>query len=137
MVLKSAGYTLAVNSQIRWAEPLGDMIGRVLSEDLGQRLPGSSVFAESGAISATPDVRVEVDVLRFDEDGSGTVVLQAEVAVERGTSHQPLATRHVQLTAQPGGPGAAALAASLSGLLGQMADEVAGSVRGAAVVAAR
>ena len=137
VVLKSAGYTLAVNSQVRWAEPLGDMIGRVLSEDLGQRLPGSSVFAESGAISATPDVRVEVDVLRFDEDGSGTVVLQAEVAVERGTSHQPLATRHVALTAQPGGPGAAALAASLSGLLGQMSDQIAGDVRGAAVVAGR
>ncbi len=129
IVLKSASYKLAVNSQLRWAEPLGDMVGRVLSEDLSQRLPGSSVFSESGAISAQPGVRVEVDVLRFDADASGAVVLQAQVAVERGTTHQPLATRHVALTAQPGGPGATELAASLSGLLGGLADQVAGDIR--------
>ena len=133
VVLKSAAYKLDVNSQIRWAEPLGDMIGRVLSEDLGQRLPGSSVFSESGAISAAPDVRVEVDVQRFDQDGTGAVVLQAEVAVERGVTHQPLATRHVMVSAQPGGVGATALAASLSALLGELADQVAGDVRGSLV----
>ncbi len=131
IVLKSASYKLAVNSQLRWAEPLGDMIGRVLSEDLSQRLPGSSVFSESGAISAEPGVRVEVDVLRFDADASGAVMLQAEVAVERGTTHEPLATRHVALSAQPGGPGATELAASLSGLLGGLADQVAGDIRNA------
>ncbi len=131
IVLKSADYRLAVNSQLRWAEPLGDMIGRVLSEDLSQRLPGSSVFSQSGAISADPGLRVEVDILRFDPDGSGNVVLQAEVAVERGTTHQPLATQHVSLTAQPGGPGATAIAASMSGLLGGLADQVAGDIRNA------
>ncbi len=129
IVLQSASYKLAVNGQLRWAEPLGDMIGRVLSEDLSQRLPGSSVFSQSGAISAEPDARVEVDVLRFDADASGAVVLQAEVAVERGTSHQPVATRHVSLSAQTGGAGATALAASLSGLLGGLADQVAGDIR--------
>ena len=131
IVLKSASYKLAVNSQLRWAEPLGDMVGRVLSQDLSQRLPGSSVFSESGAISAEPGVRVEVDVLRFDADASGAVVLQAEVAVERGTTHQPLATRHVALSAQPAGPGATELAASLSGLLGGLADQVAAAIRNA------
>ncbi len=131
IVLKSASYKLAVNGQLRWAEPLGDMIGRVLSEDLSQRLPGSSVFSESGAISAAPGMRVEVDVLRFDADASGAVVLQAEVAVERGTTHQPLATRHATLQAQPAGPGATELAASLSGLLGGLADQVAGDIRNA------
>ena len=133
IVLQSASYKLSVNSQLRWAEPLGDMIGRVLSQDLSQRLPASSVFSESGAISAEPGVRVEVDVLRFDGDASGTVMLQAEVVVERGTTHQPLATRHVALSAQPSGPGATALAASLSGLLGGLADQVAGDIRSAGV----
>ena len=131
VVLKNAGYTLAVNSQLRWGEPLGDMIGRVLTQDLSQRLPGTSVFAQSGAISAEPQLRVEVDILNFDADASGAVVLTAEVAVERGTTHQPLATRHVSLTAQPGGPGAANLVASMSGLLGQLADQVARDIEAA------
>jgi uncharacterized lipoprotein YmbA len=125
VVLKSADYKLNVNSQIRWAEPLGDMIGRILAQDLSQRLPDSSVFTESGSISADPSLRVEVDILDFDTDGAGNVVLNAQVAVERGTTHSPLATRHVALTAQPAGPGAGELAASLSGLLGQLSDQVA------------
>jgi uncharacterized lipoprotein YmbA len=129
VVLKSADYRLDVNSQLRWAEPLGDMIGRVLAQDLGQRLPGTAVFSQSGAITADPSMRVEVDILTFDADASGTVTLAAELAIERGTTHQPLAARHVSLTAQPAGPGAAAQAAAMSSLLGQLADQVAGEVR--------
>ena len=132
IVLKSASYKLDVNSQLRWAEPLGDMIGRVLSQDLSQRLPGAAVFTESGAITADPTMRLEVDILDFDAEASGDVVLTAEVALERGTTHAPLSTRHVSLTAQPGGPGAGNLAAALSGLLGQLADQVAGDVRASA-----
>ena len=129
VVLKNAGYTLAVNSQLRWAEPLGDMIGRVLTQDLSQRLPGASVFSQSGAITADPQLRVEVDILTFDADASGAVVLTAEVAVERGTTRQPLAVRHVSVSARPGGPGAADLAAVMSGLLGSLADQVARDIR--------
>ncbi len=129
VVLKSASYKLNVNSQLRWAEPLGDMIGRVLSQDLSQRLAGASVFTESGAITAEPTMRLEVDILDFDADATGNVVLTAEVALERGTTHDPLSTRHVLLTAQPAGPGTGELAAALSGLLGELADRVAGDVR--------
>ncbi len=125
VVLKNAGYILSVNGQLRWAEPLGDMIGRVLTQDLSQRLPGASVFAQSGAISADPNLRVEVDIQTFEADASGAVVLNAEVAVERGITRQPLSTRHLSITAQPSGPGAANLAASMSGLLGGLADQVA------------
>ncbi len=128
IVLKSASYQLDVNSGVRWGEPLGDMIGRVLTQDLSQRLPGASVFAQSGAISADPFLRVEVDIQNFDEDASGAIVLNAQVAVERGVTHQPVATRHVSLTTQPGGAGASNLVAGMSLLLGQLADRVAADI---------
>ncbi len=128
IVLKNAGYRLDVNGQLRWGEPLGDMIGRVLSQDLSQRLPGTSVFAESGAITASPQMRLEVDILTFEQDASGNVVLNAQVAVERGVTHAPLATRHVSLTTPPTGAGAGNLVASMSGLLGRLADQVAADV---------
>jgi uncharacterized lipoprotein YmbA len=114
----------------RWGEPLGDMIGRVLAEDLNQRLPGTSVFTEAGSISADATLRVELDVLRFDLDASGTVVLLAQVAMQRG--HDPAATRSLQLTARPAGDGTPDLVTAMSGLVGQLADEVAGMVRGVA-----
>ena len=71
IVLRDAGYQLSVNSQQRWAEPIGDMIGRVLTQDLSQRLPSSTVFSESGAITADPNLRIEVDIVRFDQGADG------------------------------------------------------------------
>ncbi len=129
VVLKDADYKLGLKETQRWAEPLADMIGRVLTEDLSQRLPQSNVFGQGGAISADADVRVEVDIQRFDADASGTVTLAAQVALEAGRTHQPIATRHVVLTASPASPGAGALAATLSTLLGQLADTICTSGR--------
>jgi uncharacterized lipoprotein YmbA len=125
IVLKSESYKLSLNSQKQWAEPLGDMIGRVLTQDLSQRLPGKSVFTQSGAITADADMRVEVDIQAFDADGSGDVVLTAQLAIEGGISHHPLSTRHVSLRAPLAGPGEAAQVAAMSGLLGTLADQIA------------
>jgi uncharacterized lipoprotein YmbA len=129
IVLKNTNYRLNVNSQVRWSEPLGDMIGRILTEDLTQRLPGSSVFGESGAISVDADMRVEVDVQRFDTGADGYVTLVAEVAVEPGVGHHPVVTHHVALSAMPAGPGATQLVATMSGLLGRLADDVAANIQ--------
>jgi uncharacterized lipoprotein YmbA len=124
IVLKATDYKLSLNTQKQWAEPLGDMIGRVLTQDLSQRLPGRTVFGQSGAITANADLRVEIDIQNFDEDGSGEVVLNAQYAVEQGFTHRPLASQHVSLHAAPASPDAAALAATMSSLLGQLADQI-------------
>ncbi len=133
IVLKSADYQLSVNSQVRWGEPLGDMVGRVLTQDLSQRLSGASVFGAGGAISADADMRVEVDFQRFDEDAGGQVSLIAQLAVERGREHHPVATRHIVLTLRPASPGAANLVGAMSALLGMLADQVALDVQHAAL----
>ena len=133
IVLSNAGYQLTVNSQQRWAEPIGDMIGRVLTQDISSRLPSSTVFSESGAITADPSLRMEVDIVRFDQGADGRVTLVAEAALESGRSHTPLRTRHITLTADPGAPGAAALVAAMSTLLGELADRLAQDAAGAAV----
>ena len=133
IVLRDAGYQLSVNSQQRWAEPIGDMIGRVLTQDLSQRLPSGTVFSEGGAITADPTLRLEVDIVRFDQGADGRLTLVAEAALEAGRSHVPLRTRHITLTADPPGPGAASLVAAMSALLGQLADRLAQDAAGAGV----
>jgi uncharacterized lipoprotein YmbA len=125
IVLKDEGYRLNLNSQSRWAEPVGDMIGRVLAEDLGQRLPGSIVFSPNGAITADPGLWIEINIGRLDQEPDGRVVLMADIAVEGGHGHSPLATSAVRLEAVPDQPGARALVATMSGLLGKLADQVA------------
>ena len=132
IVLRDAGYQLSVNSQLRWAEPIGDMIGRVLTQDISQRLPSSTVFSETGAITADATLRVEVDIVRFDQGEDGRLTLVAEAALEAGRSHAPLRARHIVLQADAGA-GAAGLVAAMSTLLGELADRVARDAAEAAV----
>jgi uncharacterized lipoprotein YmbA len=128
IVLKQTDYRVDVDSQVRWGEPLADMIGRVLAQDLSQRLPGSSIFSGDGAIGADPDLRVEVDVQRFDAAADGSVTLLADIAIEQGVSHTAAAANSVSLRIDNVQTGPTGLAAAMSELLGQLADQIAASI---------
>lgn len=106
-----------------WGEPLDSMISGVLVRELLQRLPGSVVFSENGAISSEPDASVEVNVQRFDSDRSGAVVLMAVIAIIR--QGRTAASRAVQLRAMPTSPGTAGQVAAMSGATAQLANVIA------------
>jgi uncharacterized protein len=131
IVRADTGVRLVVDANQVWAEPPADMIGRVLAQDLTERLPGTIVFSESGAISADPDATVEVNIQRFNQDRTGHVVLLAQVAIERGLGHRGVGSRTVSLSVAPPGPTVGDFVTALSGLLGQMADQVTEMLRGA------
>jgi uncharacterized lipoprotein YmbA len=126
IVRDSTANRLLLRSGERWGEPLGDMIGRVLAEDLAQRLSGTSVYSEAGAISADAAAMVELDVQRFDLDASGIVVLLAQVAVAQGRDYDRATAHALRLTAQPAGDLTPDLVTAMSALVGQLADAVAG-----------
>src|ERR1700757_1268362 len=81
IVRSSENYRLDVMSNDWWGEPLGAMLSRVLIEELSQRLPQSVVIGESGAVTASPDATIELNMQRLDEDVSGNLVLQAQASV--------------------------------------------------------
>lgn len=128
IVRSPSAYRLEVSDSDRWAEPLGRMLERVFAEDLVQRLPAASVFAESGAIATEADRVVELDVQRLDTASDGAVVLVAQIAVRREGRRRPTVARIVRLqaAATPGLPAAA----TISGLVGQLADEAARLIGG-------
>ena len=130
IVRNNADYRLSIGGMERWGEPLGDLVARVLAEDLNMRLTGSSVFTSAGSISADPDATIELDLQRFDADASGAVVLLAQVAVTRGRGRDRAAARTVRLTVTPTGATTTDLVAAMSGAIGQMADQIAGMLRG-------
>jgi hypothetical protein len=104
------------------------MIGRVLAQDLTQRLPGSSVFSGDGAIGADADIRVEVNVQRFDAETDGSVSLAADVAIVQRMSHTGHAAHAVSLRVADAQPGPSGLASAMSKLLGKLADQLATDV---------
>jgi len=123
----TGGYRLDVRAGERWGEPFDAMMGRVLTEDLNQRLPGTTVFTAQGSLSPDPQARIEIDVPRFDLGTNGRVVLRAQVAVSR--SRGAVQTRTVQIETVPASTATPALIAAMSQALGQLADTVASMLR--------
>lgn len=117
---------LELASGALWAEPLATMIGRVLASDLAQRLPQSQVVTEQGALAARPDVRVEIDVQRFEQD-RGALVLEAQVSVRDGSATEPRLSR-VALSTQSAASATGALVAAMNDLLARLADHIAHTV---------
>src|SRR3984885_11324840 len=83
IVRSSENFRLDVIPNDWWGEPLDAMIGRTLAHALTQRLPGSTVYLESGAISAEPDATVQVNMQRLDQDAGGMVRLVAQYSIMR------------------------------------------------------
>ena len=127
IVRSSESYRLDVLANEWWGEPLGAMISRVLVQELTQRLPGSTVFAETGAITADAAATVAVNIQRLDADAAGVVVLVAQVEV-RGRS---AVTRNVRLSVTPTAPGTAGLVEAMSRALAQLADTITAMVSAA------
>ena len=124
IVRSSENYRLDVLSNDWWGEPLGAMLSRVLIEELSQRLPQSTVIGESGAVTASPDATIELNVQRLDEDASGNLVLQAQASVDFKGRTVPV-LRNFRFVVMPPEPGIAGEVTAISTAVGQLADGLA------------
>ena len=126
MVRGESDNQLEISSQDRWAGDLGEMIRRVLTQNLASRLPSGMVIAPESP--APPSARgLVVDILTFQPQSGGEVVLDADWTVLEGTQSNPVLRRSVHLTAA-GASSAQGEAAAMSALLGQLADDIAGEI---------
>jgi uncharacterized protein len=124
IVRSSENYRLDVMSNDWWGEPLSAMLSRVLVEELGQRLPQSTVIGESGAVTASPDATVELNVQRLDEDASGNLLLQAQASVSVKGRGSPV-LRNFRFAVPPPTPGIPGEVTAISAAVGQLADGLA------------
>ncbi|HEX3843543.1 MAG TPA: PqiC family protein [Steroidobacteraceae bacterium] len=135
MVRGESENQLQISSQDRWAGDLGEMIRRVLTQDLASRLPGGMVIAPDSP--APPSARgLVLDILTFQPQATGEVVLEADWTLLEGTQSNPVLRRSVHLTAAAASS-AQGEAAAMSALLGQLADGIATEIRGASQGAQR
>jgi uncharacterized lipoprotein YmbA len=122
IVRSSEGYRMDVLSNEWWGEPLDTLMSRILVQELNQRLPGATVYGDSGAISTPPDATVEINLQRLDLDRDCAVLLAAQIAVEAKRT----VSRGVALTVRPADGTTQALVAAMSAATAQLADTVAG-----------
>jgi uncharacterized protein len=124
IVRSSEGYKLDIMSNDWWGEPLGAMLGRVLVLGLSQRLPGSSVYGESGAISADPNASVGVNIQRLDANKANTLVLIAQAAIDFNRPRRE-ASRNFTISKPLSTPDIPGLVAAISDAVGELADAIA------------
>lgn len=132
IVLSSENYRLDVAANDWWGEPLSSMLSRVLIDELGQRLPKSTILGENGAVSASADATVALNISRLDMDATGNLILQAQASVTSKNHDADAAVtagapvlQSFRFSVAPTGPGVPGQVAAISNALGQLADKLA------------
>jgi hypothetical protein len=124
IVRSSDGYRVDLRFNEWWGEPLDAMLGRVLVEDLAQRLPHVTIYSSAGALTAIPEASVELEVQRMDLDRGGNLVFIAQSSVSFKNRQAP-DTRSFRITLPPPSPDTEGQVAAISTAVAQMADGIA------------
>ena len=124
IVRSAEGYKLEILANNWWGEPLGGLLGRILVVELSQRLPNSTVYGESGAITADHNASVGVNIQRLDADKAGALILVAQVAIEFNRPRR-MAARNFTFSKPLATPDTAGLVAAISDAVGELADGIA------------
>jgi len=95
------------------------MLSRVLTQNLTQRLPGTTIFPESGAVTAPADAILGINIQRMDMARNGQVLLIAQISVTR----RETSARTVRIEVSPAGTGTPALVGAMSEAAGALADQ--------------
>lgn len=132
MVRQSSTTRLKISDQHRWAAPLDQMVQRVLTQDLVQRLPQATVVLP-GQSAPTDAVRVVVDILQFTTDAQGQVTFDGGWSQISSTANgKPRVRNHrlqLKLSSETGDY--ADQAQAMSQVLGRLADAMTVTLNGA------
>lgn len=119
----------------RWAAPLQALFGAALAEGLREAAPGAEVLLWPWPPAAAPDLRVAVEVQRFEREADGGAVLEARWEVSRGARGTAARgeTRLREAAVTPDMAGSVeALARTVRGLARELGVAVAGPAAAAA-----
>jgi uncharacterized protein len=129
IVRRHDAYALATDDAERWAEPLDEMMPRVLVAELTERLPHMRIAQSSSGMLGDADRSLAVSIERFDVDPDGTVVLDARWSVRGRTGAGPLDTAEIREHAASSDTDD--LVAAMSRCLAELSDRLAASLAAA------
>lgn len=124
IVLISGPNSVDVREFDRWAEPLGSMIRRSLAADLAGRLGPAGVLPPGVPV----DARIFVSVDRLEADAQGSVTLAGTWTERIGSgTGETISVHPFQHQDHADAKDLTSVAATMSRLLGQLADDIAGA----------
>ena len=128
IVTRGAGAEVKVDEFNRWAEPLTVAFHRVVSTDIDNMMNGVSVlaFPWESAVRNQVNFRLLGDVIRFDADRSGRVILETQWGITAADSGKvvvkPRRTRYETQTGSPHNP--AAVASAMNDVLTKFSRDI-------------
>jgi uncharacterized protein len=125
IVRSSEDFRVDLRANDWWGEPLDAMLARVLMEDLSQRLPRTTIYTSTGAVTGSPEATIEMEVQRLDLDSSGNLVFVTQASVSFKNKSSPV-TQSFRISQPPPSPTAGGQVAATSTALAQVADRIAG-----------
>lgn len=120
---------LTLSSSDAWGDNVTNMIGRVMMLNLAQRLPDARIFLQNQATETTPQVYVEMDISKFNQDSSGNAVVTTDLVIRYNADKPAKFNRLLTLQKTPADSSTQALVVALSQLLGQISDTAAENLR--------
>jgi uncharacterized protein len=126
LVKRVAPNELTFNEFDRWSEPLKENFTRVLGTDLDKLVHVERLIAYPWYSSTKMDYAIEINILRFEPQPDGEVVLDARWSI-RGAQTSAFHNRELHLS-RPGGS-ASDVAAAMSSMTGELAQNIANGLR--------
>lgn len=126
-VLRTGPNQVVIADEHRWAEPLKSEIPRVIAENLSQILGVKQVWSYPQTAAETAEVRVFVNVQRFESTPGDAAMIDASWTVRRGEG-APITGRSLAKEAA-NGSGYDSLAAAHSRALATISREIAKAIR--------
>jgi len=127
IVRTGPGNELEISGFKRWGAPLDEMIQRVLTQDLIERLPAGTVVLPSGPTPAATE-RIVVDILAFQSDTDGNVTLEGSWSLLAPGASAPALIRGIDEVEPASATDFNRQAAVMSQMLGRLADDIARSL---------
>jgi len=123
IVRQGDAYHVQIDESQQWAQPFDVMIEGILAADLRQRLPKCTVMTESGAEIGDPRFLVQLDIQTFNTVSGDKVELKGLLTIVDKTGALPMKSEPIDVTSE-GGRSIDSLASGMSGLVGNLADEI-------------
>ena len=113
----------------RWAEPLERNVTQVLALNLSRLVPTARVVPYPHSAGLRPAYQIDVEIARLDTTHAGDATLAAHWTIEDLGTRELLVVRDSDLTRPADGRGTPAAVAALSGVLADLSQQIASTVR--------
>ena len=127
MVTRDGASKLALAEFDRWGEPLNELFGRVMSENLSALLGTERVYQLPRRRTGSLSYQVEIDIFRFDADETGLVYLTARWSLYGKGGKKLIKTGKATFTKQAG-RSAEDLAQGMSDVVEQFSRRIASEI---------